>query len=572
MIRLAYIILLFLLGVVAIFVSRPSGHVPEAFLVGNLRVKEPVPDAQTDGLGAQVAEGPGTSANPLAHQPVDTSAADIEKSISAQATQVEPASSLDADLHAARVQFVSAEARLNIAQQHEKIRILQQQSKLASVERKLELLRMDRETYRHGEAVRRRDELHDSVELGERRADLAEARLQWSERLAEKGLVSQFGLESDRAATDEAQADFQANEKELEVFQESAFQRQLAILDRRVQLAETEVERVQREEKTLEAQRKANLTLQQSARQMAHAELTQLEKQQRKQQSELPLPDDNRSHRRPVRSNVTRSLSIDTIVEHGSRVDTGQVLVQLNTTQLEQDLQQNEHTQTRLAIERDYAQQDLALVETQNELDQSQGQLAIKAAKLASVDYLEGTFPQQEQLALEKIDEHQDQVEATRRRLDWSERVVKKGYLPQMQIDTNRFDLAEQKHLLVQAKHELRILQQHTYGRELAGLESTIQQAEADDERITTLAKARLAKGRIKLEAIEAKLRLHKMESKRLEKVIAKCRIVAPSPGRVLHELPPSETVSFQLPAVGSLVQPNQFLLTFVDETSRMNR
>ena len=43
------------------------------------------------------------------------------------------------------------------------------------------------------------------------------------------------------------------------------------------------------------------------------------------------------------------------------------------------------------------------------------------------------------------------------------------------------FDLAEQKHLLVQAKHELRILQQHTYGRELAGLESTIQQAEAAD-------------------------------------------------------------------------------------------
>ncbi|MBP63773.1 MAG: hypothetical protein CMJ62_19785 [Planctomycetaceae bacterium] len=572
MIRLVYIISLFLLGVVAVFVSRPVDQVPEAFLVGNPRVKAPGPAGLTNGPGGQVAKGPPRSSNPLTNQPVDTSAADVENSISTQATQVEPARSLDADLHEARVQFVSAEASLNIAQQNEKIRVLQQRSKLASVERKLDLLRMDRETYRHGEAVRRRDELHDSVKLGEQRADLAEARLHWSERLAEKGLVSQFGLESDRAATDEAQADFQANEKELEVFQESAFQRQLAIRDRQVQLAETEVERVQREERTLEAQQKANITLQQSARQMAHAELTQLEEQHRKQQSDLPLPDDNNGRRRPVRSNATRSLSIDTIVEHGSRVDTGQVLVQLDTTQLDEDLQQNEHVQTRLAIERDYARQDLALVETQNELDRSQSQLAIKAAKLASVDYLEGTFPQQEQLALDKIDEHQDLVEATRRRLDWSERVVKKGYLPQMQLDTDRFDLENQKHLLVQAKHELRILQQHTYGRELAALEFTIQQAEADDERVTTLAEARLAKRHIKLQAIVAKLRLHKMESQRLEKVIAKCRIVAPSPGRVLHELPPFEDVSFQLPAVGSLVQPNQFLLTFVDETSRLNR
>ena len=483
------------------------------------------------------------------------------------AVEIETGPSLDAQLNAARLRLASSEAAVLTAQQDAKIRALQQQRDVATAAGELRLLQLDSKAYRQGEAARLRDDLVGSIELGRQRAILAKTRMDWSERLAEKGLVSQYGLVADRDAMQAAQEKLQVSTKTLKEFDTSAHQRQLAILERQVQLATTEVERIRRAGLVQQAKRKVGLAMRQAAQQLARVNLARLEKQESAKAGPIARETstaDGTDQRQLVRANIARRLAIRKVVAHGSVVEAGQVLVELDASRLQLDRQDHVDAQKLAKTELERIEEEITLVESQSELDRSQSELAVKAARLALVEYTEGKFPRQKQAVVEKIDSMQDEVEAAERRLKWSQRVQKKGYLTPIKLDEDQLALAEQQHALAQLQHEMRIIEEHTYARDLAALQSQVEQAEAENKRTKTLAAAELEKTLARREAAKATHRLHQAESARLAEAISNCRIVAATRGRVLHEAPQADSDSFVAPQVGTIVQPEQVILTLV--------
>jgi len=545
--------------------GKPSTHAPES---------SELADSTRDSTTEQLAIPAGQSAvteNDVTATPVDVSLPPRADADSPRQERTEiPTTSLASQLLLSQVRLTSAEAEHKIAEQEETIRELKRQQELATATRALKLLRLEREAYRHGEATRQRQDLLGEVELAQRRLKLAESRLVWSERLAEKGLVSQFGLETDLAAKTEADEKLRSAQQKLKEFDSSAHQRQLSILDRQVQLAETDVERIRRTEKVQKAKRRVNLAMRETTRQLARKRLARLEEKQdtlTRPNSPRTVTNDASQHRHPVHAAITQSLPIESIVAHGTSVRAGDVIVRFDVTGLEDELRKTEADAEQAAIEMERAREDLALVTSENELDISQSALAVKAAKLALVEYTEGEFPRQKQDIVETIDEMQGKVDAADRRLKWSERVIKKGYVTAMQLNEDQLKLAEQRHALAQLQHQLRILEQHTYVRELASLESQVEQSEADDKRTAAMAASLLETANTKLQAAEKTHRLHAAEAERLTKMIKHASIFAKADGRVLHDSPLSASTAYEAPTVGSIVHPDQVLATLQTES-----
>lgn len=236
-----------------------------------------------------------------------------------------------------------------------------------------------------------------------------------------------------------------------------------------------------------------------------------------------------------LKSEVQGSTTILSLVEEGTQVHAGDLLCELDTSNLvDRKVQQEIQVQNALAAFTK-AQQSYEIQVSQNASDIARGERDVEFADLDLRKYLEGEKPQELQSAEEDILLRTEELQRAEQSLAWSEKLAEKGFLEQTQLDADRLAKSRADVALAQARRAKDLLVQYTIPRREKELRAAVEESKRELERIKLQAEARLADYEANLKTSEAKYELEKSELDKLLDQIEKAHIRAPVDGMVVY-------------------------------------
>jgi multidrug efflux pump subunit AcrA (membrane-fusion protein) len=200
-----------------------------------------------------------------------------------------------------------------------------------------------------------------------------------------------------------------------------------------------------------------------------------------------------------VRARSSSGINILEIVPEGSRVQAGDFLVRLDDAAL----------QTKLI------QQQIIVTNSQAQVIESQA--AFDSAGLALQEYESGTFLEQEEQLESAIFVAQENVRRAEEYLQYSQRLAERGYIPEVQLEADRFAVEKARKEKDVADTKLNVLRKFTRAKVLTGL------------------KADVGTARARLDSRTKTLQLDEVKLKVIEEQIKNCVMTAPVAGQVVH-------------------------------------
>ncbi|QDV70816.1 macrolide transporter subunit MacA [Rosistilla carotiformis] len=187
------------------------------------------------------------------------------------------------------------------------------------------------------------------------------------------------------------------------------------------------------------------------------------------------------------------------VIDEGARVKAGDKLVELDSSQLEQDLKT----------------QRIVLLGA--EANVTNAAALLKQAEISRQEYLEGTFKTEEKAILSELAVAEQELRKAQLALASTQRLVAKGLVKSLQMEADQFAVANTQNQLEAAQGRLKVLQELTKQKFLVQYDSDIESARAV------------------LEANKSTLSEEQDKYAEMEEQIEACVIYAPSDGVVVH-------------------------------------
>ena len=187
------------------------------------------------------------------------------------------------------------------------------------------------------------------------------------------------------------------------------------------------------------------------------------------------------------------------LVPEGSYVHTGDLIARLDSSSL-----RDEMTRQQITCNTSKA----AVIQARS---------TFEAAKIARLEYIEGTFRQEEQTKQAAVAVAEENLHRAEDYLGYSEMLSAKGYVTKLQLQADRFAVEKSRMDLAAATTDLDVLRKYTKSKMLSQLDADIESAQAN------------------LESQEKSHELDLAQLKLIEDQIAKCEIRAPSDGQVVY-------------------------------------
>jgi HlyD family secretion protein len=236
-----------------------------------------------------------------------------------------------------------------------------------------------------------------------------------------------------------------------------------------------------------------------------------------------------------LKNEVEGRTTILTLVEEGTRVKKGDLLVELDSsTLLDAKIDQQIRVQNTEAAFVG-ARENLAVVENQARSDVNKAELAFDFAKQDLRKYIEGEYQNELKEMESRITLAKEELQTGEEKLKWSQKLFEKQYISQTELQIDELSAHKKKLDVELAENNLRLLEDFTHPRRLAELESDVSQAEMALERTNRKAKADVVQADAELKAKESEFERQKDKLKKNEEQIAKTKIYAPADGLVIY-------------------------------------
>lgn len=236
-----------------------------------------------------------------------------------------------------------------------------------------------------------------------------------------------------------------------------------------------------------------------------------------------------------IKNEVEGKTSIITLVPEGTHVKKDDLLVELDASALE-DAKIDQEIRVQNA-EAGYinAKENLAVVENQAESDIDKAKLTLDFAEQDLKQYKKGQYPNELSAARNRITLAQEELTRAQETLKWSQKLYGEKYISQTELQAD--ELAEKRKSLdlELAKNDLELLQDFTYQRNIAQLESDVSQAKMALERTVRKAKADVVQAEADLKAKNAEYNRQKTKLAKIADQIKKTKIHAPAAGLVIY-------------------------------------
>jgi HlyD family secretion protein len=228
---------------------------------------------------------------------------------------------------------------------------------------------------------------------------------------------------------------------------------------------------------------------------------------------------------------VEGQTTIISILPEGTHVTKGQLVCQLDSSALEDNLK-NQKIAT-LGAEAAY----------QN------AKLTREVAEIAVIEYVEGVYKQDLETAKGEIALADSERKRAEDRLAWSNRMYEKGYVSKAQNIADKVSLEQKIFAFEQAQTTLNVLEKYTRDKTIKELKSEVEKTRSDE----------LAK--------QQTWQLEKDKEAKLEKQIANCKLLAPGNGLVVYANDPTRFGGSNQPQIeeGAAVRERQKIFSLPD-------
>ena len=236
-----------------------------------------------------------------------------------------------------------------------------------------------------------------------------------------------------------------------------------------------------------------------------------------------------------VKSEVEGRTSIIFVVDEGTVVKEGDLLVELDSSDLNDRLVDQQiqvenseadfiSSQEKLEVTRIQAQSNIAKAELDNQFAQED----LKK-------YNEGEWPKELMETETALTLAQEDLRRATDKFEWSKKLYDEQYLSETEYTAD--DLARKRADLqvALAKEKLDLLNEFTHARKLAELESQIDQKDLALQRVNRESASELVQAQSRLRANEAQLTRKKLQLDKLNDQISKTKMFAPADGMVVY-------------------------------------
>ena len=236
-----------------------------------------------------------------------------------------------------------------------------------------------------------------------------------------------------------------------------------------------------------------------------------------------------------LKSEIEGQTTILYLVPEGTQVQPGDLLCELDATQLFDKKVQQEISVRTAEASFIKSKQAFQIQQSQNESDISQADQALEFARQDLVKYQEGDRKLDELKADQAITVAEAEYKSAEGRFTWSQKLAANGFLTQIELEKDGLGLTTARVVLEQAQRERDLLLVYEIPRQLAELEADAREAERELERMKLRAEARTVDLKADVESDEAKFKLESEKLAKLLAQIAKARIVSPRAGMVVY-------------------------------------
>ncbi len=238
-----------------------------------------------------------------------------------------------------------------------------------------------------------------------------------------------------------------------------------------------------------------------------------------------------------IKSQLEGTSTVLWVIDEASHVKKGDILVELDASKLE-DLKIDQET---LVQDTDTsaitAREALAVGENQAQADIDLARLTLEFAGLDLEKYTaaNGEYETAKTKAEAQISLSEEQLEKAREELKWAKTLAAEKYISSTELKTAELAFNQADLGVMVAKSELRLLNDFTYKRQLAQLNSDVSQAEMAVERTARSSAASIIQLKAEKLSAESKLEREKIKLAKIEDQIKKATIVAPADGMVVY-------------------------------------
>jgi len=238
-----------------------------------------------------------------------------------------------------------------------------------------------------------------------------------------------------------------------------------------------------------------------------------------------------------IYNEVEGRTSIVKIIPEGTRVKEGDLLVKLDVSTLTDKRIDQEIGVQNAQASFINAKENMEIVKNQAVSDVNVAELTLLFAKQDLKKYNDpnGEYHNLLEAAKNKITLAKEELTRAQQTLEWSERLFTEKYISLTEVQGDRLTRSRADVNVLLAENDLSLLEEYTYVRQIAQLESNVRQAEMALERTTRKANANVVQAEAELKAKEQEYNRQKDKLAKIEDQLKKATIYAPREGMVIY-------------------------------------
>lgn len=269
-----------------------------------------------------------------------------------------------------------------------------------------------------------------------------------------------------------------------------------------------------------------------------------------------------------IRNEVEGTSRIIYIVPEGSYVQQGDLLVELDSSQAEDQFNQQQINFEKAQFALIQAQQQLEIQKSIVESDIRAADLKLRFAKLDLDRYLQGESLVEFLTASNNITETAEQLTISKETLRWTEELVKNEFEAKTQLDSDRLAVLRQELQLQIRETNLWMVLNFDRPKKIAEFESAVIEAEKDLERVNQQGARQIAQSEADMITQSNTLVLNERKLDRDRKNLENAKIHARQAGLVVYPISENRFSSESLIEEGATVRNRQELLKLPDTSS----
>ncbi len=273
-----------------------------------------------------------------------------------------------------------------------------------------------------------------------------------------------------------------------------------------------------------------------------------------------------------LRCELDGSATVTEIIDEGSAVKTGDVLVRLDDKDVKDRIQSAEESVVAAHNQVETRTADHAIAQKSRESNLAKSQVAVDQSKLALLAWREGeVVAKRNQLALSLRTAEKDfkrLEEKYKKSLELRER----DFISQNDLEQDEIQMIRAEAQLSQSRLDQQVYEKYTYEKDKQWKESDLKQAEDELVRVETRTRASVQSSKSNLDAANSNLASKEERLTQHQQQLVNCTVVAPAPGMVVYGTTVGGGRDWDQPQalrVGSKISRNQLLIV-LPNTDRM--